>query len=287
MFVSPFSFRGRIGRLEYVLSVLIACVLNYGLVFFIKFWGRFDYDGVDTIWNHLYSFVYTVCTWVYTLCFWFGWAQSIKRCHDMGRSGWCILIPFYGLVMLFVQGTEGDNKYGPAPGSDVAADSVDNSGTMRNPYMRFYLCLIMLTAGGVFAAILKMVYLNIWFEMEALSDIRFWIDNVIWTIWMLGLVLLFHYRKVAFYVVSVVGLYYLGHRIYDMIVNYDKLFFDFYIGFVLNASVLFLYPMLKKTSEWENLENIFKNLSWKSVLLYWFVIEFGMACYYFLAVVSL
>ncbi|MBP5683088.1 MAG: DUF805 domain-containing protein [Bacteroidales bacterium] len=299
MFKTPLSFNGRIGQVEYVLSVLIVCVLSSVVVYFIKYWNPpnvFNYDDSYNVWNHLYySCVFTLCSWVYTLSCWFGMAQSIKRCHDMDRSGWCILIPFYGFVMLFVKGTEGVNKYGPAPESDVATDAVVNSGTMRNPYVRFYLCLMMLGACGLLASILKMVYLNIISAgpnplPNPLASVHFWIDNVIALIWFLGFVLLFHYRKVAFYVVSVLGLFFLGLRIYNFIAiddHVEKLFtfVSSLLGLVLLVSVFFLYPMLKKTSEWENLENSFRNLSWKSVLLYWFAIEFGMACYFILFVV--
>jgi len=48
--------------------------------------------------------------------------QAVKRLHDMDRPGthyWLLLIPIYniyfGLVLLFKKGTEGENKYGPDP----------------------------------------------------------------------------------------------------------------------------------------------------------------------------
>lgn len=46
----------------------------------------------------------------------------VKRLHDLNRPGahfWLLLIPLYniylGLVMLFTQGTQGANRYGPSP----------------------------------------------------------------------------------------------------------------------------------------------------------------------------
>ena len=48
-------------------------------------------------------------------------AVGVRRLHDTGRTGWWILIaliPFGGLVLLvffLLDGTRGDNKYGPSP----------------------------------------------------------------------------------------------------------------------------------------------------------------------------
>lgn len=42
-------------------------------------------------------------------------AVQIRRTHDSNKSGWFILVPIYNLILLFLKGTEGDNKYGPNP----------------------------------------------------------------------------------------------------------------------------------------------------------------------------
>lgn len=272
MFVSPFSFTGRIGRLEYVLSAILILALHFGLLFGLKY--------LDAK-----SFELMLRPYLYALFSWFGLAQSVKRCHDLGHSGWCMLIPFYGFVMLFVKGNEGGNEYGSAPGSDVAVDSVDKSGTMRNSYVRLFLGFMIVVSSGVVYSIC----VNLALELAALSDILFWIREVINIIDILGLILLFHYRKAAFYVVSAVGLYHVVmhlYNIYYMFANYDNLVFLLvflnFFWLVIYSSILFLYPMLKKTSEWENLENNFHNLSWKSVLLCLFAVELGKLCYWLL-----
>ncbi len=46
---------------------------------------------------------------------WHEIAESVRRCHDVGRSGWWQLIPFYGFVLLFKGGDVGPNKYGADP----------------------------------------------------------------------------------------------------------------------------------------------------------------------------
>jgi uncharacterized membrane protein YhaH (DUF805 family) len=40
--------------------------------------------------------------------------------HDVGKSGWYVLIPFYNLVLAFSKGDQAENKYGPNPGATPA-----------------------------------------------------------------------------------------------------------------------------------------------------------------------
>jgi uncharacterized membrane protein YhaH (DUF805 family) len=51
---------------------------------------------------------------------WIVITQGIKRSHDLGNSGWYILIPFYGLWLIFAEGQAGTNKYGPNPKGESA-----------------------------------------------------------------------------------------------------------------------------------------------------------------------
>ncbi len=46
---------------------------------------------------------------------WFMLAQTTKRCHDLGSSGWYQLIPFYNIGLLFIDSEKGRNKYGDNP----------------------------------------------------------------------------------------------------------------------------------------------------------------------------
>ncbi|MAQ70103.1 MAG: hypothetical protein CMD23_03300 [Flavobacteriales bacterium] len=94
MFQAPFSFKGRIRRLE------------FGITFIII-----------SIWNMIIRIGYYE-EWMLFLTIplmWFQWAQGAKRCHDRNCSGWWQLVPFYALWMLFAEGTRGPNKYGPDP----------------------------------------------------------------------------------------------------------------------------------------------------------------------------
>lgn len=99
MFSQPFSFSGRIRRLEYFISGILAYIYALMIGFFVGASG----GGEGTMYLFLIP------------AYWFIWAQGAKRCHDRGNSGWYQLIPFYGLWMLFGDGDEFENEYGPDP----------------------------------------------------------------------------------------------------------------------------------------------------------------------------
>ncbi len=87
MFKNPFSFKGRIRRTEYGLSLLIAAAGNIITLGF----GAF-------------------ITVPFML------AQVAKRSHDIGNSGWFILIPIYNpFFLLFTDGEKKNNQYGGNP----------------------------------------------------------------------------------------------------------------------------------------------------------------------------
>ncbi|WP_420150236.1 DUF805 domain-containing protein [Spirosoma sp.] len=98
MFKNPFSFEGRIRRTEYGISAIIyaipATIINAIL--------QAD-EGAAII------------GLAYIPLIWFFWAQGAKRCHDRGNSGWYQLIPFYFFWLLFAEGEQRPNQYGPNP----------------------------------------------------------------------------------------------------------------------------------------------------------------------------
>ena len=102
MFKRPFSFNGRIRRLEYGISFIIYFIW-YAVINAMS--KSSDPSPAASIFI-LISFIPMI---------WFLWAQSAKRCHDRGNSGWYQLIPFYFLVLLFGDGEEGENEYGDNP----------------------------------------------------------------------------------------------------------------------------------------------------------------------------
>lgn len=102
MFKRPFSFNGRIRRLEYGISFIIYFIWYVVIDVMSK---TSDPSPAASIFI-LVSFIPMI---------WFLWAQNAKRCHDRGNSGWYQLIPFYFFVLLFGDGDEGENEYGDNP----------------------------------------------------------------------------------------------------------------------------------------------------------------------------
>src|SRR5690606_19007828 len=100
MFRAPFSFEGRIRRMEYGISFLIYLI-------FIIFINVVIGDDEDSIYNLLGLGAVPLL--------WFLWAQGAKRCHDLGSNGWYQIVPFYFLVLIFRQGEDGENYYGDDP----------------------------------------------------------------------------------------------------------------------------------------------------------------------------
>ena len=109
MFSRPFSFKGRIRRTEFGISLII--FWTWALL--VNIWANSpNIDGGSAI----------IVLLSYIPAFWFYWAQFCKRFHDRGKSGWeffFLLVPFYNLYVLFMlifgDGDIGDNEYGTDP----------------------------------------------------------------------------------------------------------------------------------------------------------------------------
>lgn len=102
MFSHAFSFSGRIGRLEFILSYTFIGVLN-GILSIVV-------DDMPLLRLLAIPFL------------WFLWAQMSKRFHDIGYSGrriFTLLIPIYNIVVLFMlffkDGEPCENDYGKDP----------------------------------------------------------------------------------------------------------------------------------------------------------------------------
>ncbi|MBI3519407.1 MAG: DUF805 domain-containing protein [Bacteroidetes bacterium] len=55
-------------------------------------------------------------------------AVGVRRMHDVGKSGWFILIPIYNLILACTDGEQGENAYGPDPKnqSSMNDDALDS-----------------------------------------------------------------------------------------------------------------------------------------------------------------
>jgi uncharacterized membrane protein YhaH (DUF805 family) len=117
-----FDFSGRSRRKEYWMFALFNFLVSLaiGIVFGVPEYQRIGmFMGFSTMLTStggilqnlfgLFSFIPSL-------------AVSVRRLHDQDRSGWLLLlllIPFLGwfalLVFMCLEGTKGDNSYGPDP----------------------------------------------------------------------------------------------------------------------------------------------------------------------------
>ncbi len=53
-------------------------------------------------------------------------AVGVRRMHDIGKSGWFLLIPIYNIILLATEGDKGENQYGADPkGGGMKLDLVE------------------------------------------------------------------------------------------------------------------------------------------------------------------
>jgi len=96
------TFSGRARRSEYwyffLFNVIIAFVLGF-------------IGGLTelTILGNIYSLAVLIP----------GIAVGVRRMHDVGKSGWFLLIPIYNLILAFTEGTQGENEYGADPKATI------------------------------------------------------------------------------------------------------------------------------------------------------------------------
>lgn len=92
----PFFPSRRIGRLWYLVCIIGLSILQAGI----------DQIAASHPWSHILVSLVLLLGVVFTMK---------DRLNDFGWSGWWMLIPFVSLVILFVPGDAGPNKYGDAP----------------------------------------------------------------------------------------------------------------------------------------------------------------------------
>lgn len=104
-----YTLKGRYRRTTYALTVLLVSSITAVIIAIIVagLLMNGDEDNLDSA-----GFFIVL---VFSNSFYIMAAAAVKRCHDLGKSGWYSLIPFYGFVLLFAEGNVGPNKYGEDP----------------------------------------------------------------------------------------------------------------------------------------------------------------------------
>ena len=87
MFAAPFSFGGKIGTKEYILSFAITYVT---LTILLIFSTKLNHNLIPIV----------------LLLYWFFVSQGTKRCNDFGCSGWRQFFPFFCCILMYVEKTE-------------------------------------------------------------------------------------------------------------------------------------------------------------------------------------
>lgn len=95
------DFNGRARRKEYWMFFLFNIIISYGIIG-IAF--AVDIPALSSV-SSIYSLAVLLP----------GLGVAVRRMHDVGKSGWYILIPIYNLILACTNGDEGENKYGPDP----------------------------------------------------------------------------------------------------------------------------------------------------------------------------
>jgi uncharacterized membrane protein YhaH (DUF805 family) len=114
-------FKGRARRMEYWMFVLVNCIIIAVLYLLVAIPSIISIAAIDR--PSAISGFFVVVLWIYALAVLVpGLAVSIRRLHDINRSGFFLflsLIPLAGSIILFVffvrEGVSGDNQYGPDP----------------------------------------------------------------------------------------------------------------------------------------------------------------------------
>jgi|SRR5699024_9567157 len=111
------DFQGRSRRKEYWSFILYLLLLSIGASFVDSIFGFSPMNG---------SFYGPVTSLLFLFMFIPSLAVSVRRLHDIGKSGWWLLVgflPVIGTIWLLIffirEGMEVENEYGPDPKEQI------------------------------------------------------------------------------------------------------------------------------------------------------------------------
>lgn len=105
------DFNGRARRSEYWYFILFSTIIATIL----------DIATVNSRLKFIY-YLYSLLVLIPTI------AVAIRRVHDVNKSGWWILFPFYNIVLVCSKGTEGANEYGNDPKNPDYDEDIEQIG---------------------------------------------------------------------------------------------------------------------------------------------------------------
>ena len=95
------NFKGRASRQEYWMFALVNALFAFTLSMIEGFTGIFG-NNDESILANIYSLAVAIPSI----------AVGIRRMHDVGKSGWFLLVPIYNFILLVTVSKSGDNQYG-------------------------------------------------------------------------------------------------------------------------------------------------------------------------------
>tara|TARA_R110002050_G_scaffold202806_1_gene337999 strand:- start:784 stop:1161 length:378 start_codon:yes stop_codon:yes gene_type:complete len=107
------DFKGRARRKEYWMFFLFNILIAYGIIFLAL--------GIDMPELSILNTIYSLGVLIPSI------AVGVRRMHDVGKSGWYLLIPIYSFILAVTNGEVGPNKWGPDP-KGSASEEIDEIG---------------------------------------------------------------------------------------------------------------------------------------------------------------
>ncbi|MFN8367026.1 MAG: DUF805 domain-containing protein [Candidatus Kapaibacterium sp.] len=95
------NFEGRASRSEYWFFVLFNIIVSIVLGII---GGMIEMNWISSI--------YSLAVLVPSI------AVGVRRMHDVGKSGWFLLIPIYNLILAITDSEDHENEYGPIPSTE-------------------------------------------------------------------------------------------------------------------------------------------------------------------------
>ena len=96
-------FNGRARRKEYWMFFLFNLIVSFIIGILDGMSGNSGAGQMSA------GMVYSLATIVPSI------AVGVRRMHDVNKSGWFLIVPFYNIILAFTPGTKGDNQYGSDP----------------------------------------------------------------------------------------------------------------------------------------------------------------------------
>lgn len=110
------DFKGRARRKEYWMFVLINSIISFTITYVMQ-------GSLVSQENSWLEIGYSLAVLIPSL------AVGVRRMHDVGKSGWYLLIPFYNLILACTDSEARTNKWGDNPKGIGNTTEIDAIGT--------------------------------------------------------------------------------------------------------------------------------------------------------------